>query len=142
MAHGSATEVKDKWLARLGQAQQEMQAGVARVTVSPGQSAVAKKQKWINSMADPITQDKWARNTGSVSLESWRASMVDYGIARVQQGAQAKAGKFEKAMDSLLPYIDQGRNLVRQMPDDNYAAREQRALAMMRHMRAYKRPSS
>jgi hypothetical protein len=46
----------------------------------------------------------------------------------------------EKAMESLLPYIDQGRNNVRQMDDSNFAAREQRAIAMMRWMRNYKRP--
>lgn len=141
MAHGTAQEVTAKWLSRLQQAQQEMQAGVARVTVAPGQAAANKRQKWINSLADPATQDKWARNVASVSLGQWQSAMNEYGIARVAQGAQAKQQKFENIMQSLLTYIDQGVNQVKQMDDSNYAAREQRALAMMRWMRNYKRPA-
>jgi molecular chaperone GrpE (heat shock protein) len=93
-------------------------------------------------MSDPAVQDKWARNTGAVGLEAWRAAMDNYGIARVAQGAQAKSGKFEKAMESLLPFIDNLRNTVRQMDDSTPAAREQRAIAMMRGMRNYRRPAN
>ena len=142
MAHGTAQDVTAKWLSRLQQAQQEMTAGVNRVTVAPGQAAAAKRQKWINALQDPATQDKWARNVASVSLSQWQQAMNDYGIARVAQGAQAKQQKFEAIMSSLLTYIDQGVNQVKQMDDSNYAAREQRALAMMRWMRNYKRPSA
>jgi molecular chaperone GrpE (heat shock protein) len=142
MAHGTASEVKDKWLRNISAATQEMQAGVARLTVSPGQSAAAKKQKWINALMDTNTQDKWARNVQSVSLQQWQQAMNDYGINRVSQGAQAKSAKFEQAMTSLLPFIDRLRATVRAMPDNTPADREQRALAMIRGMRAYQRPSS
>ena len=142
MAHGTAADVTAKWLSRLQQAQTEMQQGVARVTVAPGQAAAAKRQKWINALSDPATQEKWARNVASVSLGSWQQAMNDYGISRVAQGAQAKQQKFENIMSSLLTYIDQGVNQVKQMDDSNYAAREQRAIAMMRWMRNYKRPAS
>jgi molecular chaperone GrpE (heat shock protein) len=77
-----------------------------------------------------------------VSLQQWQAAMNDYGINRVSQGAQAKAAKFETAMNSLLPFIDRLRATVRAMPDNTPADREQRALAMIRGMRAYQRPSS
>lgn len=140
-AHGTAEEVSAKWLSRLQQSQADMQAGVARVTVAPGQAAAAKKTKWINALQDPATQDKWARNVASVSLSQWQQAMTNYGVARVAQGAQAKQQKFTTAMTSLLTYIDQGVNQVRQMDDTNPAAREQRALAMMRWMRNYKRPA-
>lgn len=142
MAHGTPTEVKDKWLRNIQNATAEMQAGVARLNVSPGQSAAAKKQKWINALMDTTTQDKWARNVASVSLTQWQQAMNDYGINRVGQGAQAKSAKFESAMSSLLPFIDRLRTQVRSMPDDTPAAREQRALAMMRGMRGYQRPAA
>ena len=141
MAHGTAADVTAKWLSRLQQAQTEMQAGVARVTVAPGQAAAQKRQKWINALSDPTVQDKWARNVASVSLGAWQQAMNEYGISRVAQGAQAKQQKYENIMSSLLTYIDQGVNQVRQMDDSNYAAREQRAIAMMRWMRNYKRPA-
>lgn len=142
MAHGTSTDVTAKWLRNIQGATQEMQAGVARLTVSPGQSAANKKQKWINALMDQATQDKWARNVQSVTLQHWQAAMNDYGINRVSQGAQAKQAKFETAMNSLLPFIDRLQSTVRAMPDNTPADREQRALAMMRGMRGYQRPAS
>lgn len=142
MAHGTAQQVSDKWLRGLQNATQDMTDGVGRVTVAPGQAAAAKQQKWINALMDTNTQQKWARNVSAVSLSSWKAAMTDYGINRVAQGAQAKQPKFTTAMNSLLPFIDQVRDQVRNMPDDTPAAREQRALAMMRGMRNYQRPAS
>lgn len=142
MAHGTPAEVKDKWLRNIQNSTAEMTAGVARLTTSPGQSAAAKRQKWVNALMDTNTQDKWARNVQSVTLTDWQRAMTDYGINRVAQGAQAKSAKFETAMTSLLPFIDRVRTQVRSMPDDTPAAREQRALAMMRGMRGYQRPSA
>lgn len=140
-AHGTPADVADKWQRNLGNAQQEMQAGVQRVTQAPGQAAAAKQQKWVAALMDPATQDKWARNVRSVSLGQWQESMLSLGIARAAQGATQKKGKFETAMASLLPFIDNVRSQVRAMPDNTPQDREQRALAMMRGMRNYKRPA-
>lgn len=142
MAHGSASDVSNKWLANLSNATAEMTAGVARVTVAPGQAAASKKQKWVNALMDTQTQDKWARNVSSVTLQQWQAAMNNYGINRVSQGAQAKQAKFQAAMASLLPFIDQLQATVRAMPDNTPADREQRMLAMVRGMRTYQRPSA
>lgn len=142
MAHGTPAEVSQKWLTNLSNATAEMTAGVARVTVAPGQSAAAKKQKWVNALMDTNTQDKWARNVSSVTLQQWQAAMNNYGINRVSQGAQAKQAKFQAAVSSLLPFIDQLAATVRAMPDNTPADREQRMLAMVRGMRTYQRPSS
>ena len=136
-AHGSAQEVADKWAANLGNAQQSMTAGVARVTEAPGAAAVAKQQKWVLAMQDPTVQAKWARKTGAVSLQSWQASMTNIGIQRAVQGATQKKQKMVTAMTNLLPFIDQVASQVRAMPDNTPADREQRALAMMRGMRNY-----
>lgn len=141
MAHGTPQEVTAKWLRNLQGATQEMQAGVDRLTVSPGQSAAAKQQKWINALQDQAVQQKWARNVASVSLPQWQQAMKDYGINRVSQGAQAKQSKTEAAFNSLLPFIDRVAGQVRALPDNTPADREQRALAMMRGMRTYQRPA-
>jgi len=142
MAHGTPAEVQAKWLTNLSNSTAEMTAGVARVSVAPGQAAAAKKQKWVNALMDTQTQDKWARNVSSVSLQSWQAAMNNYGINRVSQGAQAKAAKYQSAMNSLLPFIDSLAATVKAMPDNTPADREQRMLAMVRGMRTYQRPSS
>lgn len=143
MAHGTAEQVRDKWLGRIQAATQEMQDGVNRVTVSPGDAAAAKKQKWINALMDARTQDKWERNVRiGGSLDKWRAAMLGYGINRVAQGAQAKQDKYLAAITPLLTYIDQVRAKVRTMDDSTPAARENRMLANMRMMRDYRRPSA
>ena len=140
-AHGTAADVADKWQRNLGNAQQEMQAGVDRVTQAPGAAAAAKKQKWVMALQDSATQDKWERNVRSVSLSQWQESMKTLGIQRAAAGATAKKPKFEAAMASLLPYIDSVRQQVRALPDNTPQDREQRALAMMRGMRNYRRPA-
>jgi hypothetical protein len=143
MAHGSASDVTAKWLQRIGAAQAEMSAGVDRVTQAPGDLAAAKKQKWVNALMTTAVQDKWARNVrAGGALEPWRASMKNYGISRAIEGAQAKQAKFEQAMNSLLPFVDNLRTTVRAMDDSTPAAREQRMLAWVRGMRNYQRPSS
>lgn len=142
MAHGSASDVSQKWLTNLSNATAEMTAGVARVTQAPGQAAAAKKQKWVNALMDTNTQDKWSRNVAAVTLQQWQAAMNNYGINRVSSGAQAKQAKFTNAMASLLPFIDQLQATVRAMPDNTPADREQRMLAMVRGMRTYQRPSA
>lgn len=142
MAHGTASDVSQKWLTNLSNATAEMTAGVGRVQVAPGQAAAQKQQKWVNALMDPQIQAKWARNVSSVSLQAWQAAMTNYGINRVAQGAQAKQAKFTNAMNSLLPFIDQLAATVKAMPDNTPADREARMLAMVRGMRTYQRPTS
>lgn len=137
MAHGTAQEVADKWAQNMGNSQQSMTAGVNRVTEAPGQAAVAKLQKWILALQSTEVQQKWARKTGAVTLQSWKDSMNNIGIQRAVQGATQKKAKMVTAMTTLLPYIDQVAATVRAMPDNTPGDREQRALAMIRGMRAY-----
>lgn len=140
-AHGTPDEVAAKWLRGVQNAQQDMEAGVMRVNVSPGQSAANKKNKWIAALQDPATQDKWERGVRSVSLGQWQQAMKDYGVQRAAQGAQAKIGKFTAIMGPLLQHIDATAAAVRAMPDNTYAEREQRMIAMARGMRNFKRPA-
>lgn len=141
-AHGDSTEVAAKWYNRLSQSTDDMRAGVQRVQQAPGQAAAQKRQKWVNALMDTNTQDKWARNVASVSLADWQNSMLNYGINRVAQGAQAKQEKFAQRLAPLLQHIDTVAAQVRSMPDLTPADRENRAIAMMRGMRKYQRPGA
>lgn len=141
-AHGTAEEVADKWQRGISNAQQDMTAGVQRVTIAPGTQAAAKKQKFVSAMQDPATFDKWERGVRSVSLGSWQQSMISLGIPRAAQGAQQKKDKFTNALNSLLPFVDNLRNQIRALPDNTTADREQRMLAWSRGMRQYRKPAS
>ena len=143
MATKTAEQASAKWLQNLSASQSEMQAGVQATTVSPGQLAAAKVQKWQNALNDPATVAKWVRNVqAGGSLSAWQAAMENYGISRAIQGAQQKQAKYTNAMNSVLPFIYTLRAQVRQMDDTTPAAREQRMLTFVRGMRQYKRPNT
>lgn len=134
---GNPQSISQKWQTRLSGATQEIQAGIQRVNVAPGQAAVAKKDKWLNNVQ--ASQEKWARNTGRVSLSDWQAAALNVGVPRIAQGAQAKVGKVESFLNDFLPHLERGQAAVKAMPDNTFEARVQRAVAMMRHNANFKR---
>src|SRR5512143_2754835 len=126
-----------KWVNRLSSATNEIQQGVARVQVAPGQAAAAKFQKWLQSVND--SANKWRRNVANVSLSDWQASMTNIGIPRIAQGAQQKQGKFERFAAEFFPHLERGISTVKAMPDTTFEDRIQRSVAMMRHNRDFRR---
>ncbi len=134
---GTPQSISQKWQTRLSGATNEIQAGIQRVTTAPGQAAVAKKDKWLNNVQ--ASQEKWARNTGRVSLADWQAAALHVGVPRIAQGAQAKVGKVESFLADFLPHLERGQAAVKAMPDNTFEARIQRAVAMMRHNSTFKR---
>lgn len=140
-AHGTAQEVADLWSQGISNAQQKMTAGVLRTTQNPAAQAIAKRQKFVASMQDPATFDKWEAGLRGTTLQSWQAAMTGLGIQRAAQGAGQKKDKFAKAMGALLPFVDQLQGTVRGMPDNTIADREQRMLAWSRGMRGYRKPA-
>lgn len=138
----SPQDATAKWVSRLSGATAEIQAGVQRVTVSPGTAAVAKYQKWVNAITSADAQNKWKTNTGRVQLADWQAAMQNVGIPRIAQGAQAKQGKFESFMGDFLPFLARGVQQIDQMDDSTFEARVQRAVAMMNYNRTFKRSAA
>lgn len=127
----------EKWATRLGGATAEITAGVARVQTSPGQLAAQKADKWRQATIDAA--EKWRRNTGAVSLEMWRNMMVNVGIPRIAQGAQAKKSKYTAFAQEFYPHLDRGLQKLQTMPDTTFEDRINKAVAMMRHNRDFKR---
>lgn len=130
-------QATSKWVSRLSGATTEIQQGVSRVTQAPGQAAAAKFQKWQQAIQE--SANKWRRNVAAVSLEQWQASMVNIGVPRVAQGAQAKQDKFQRFASEFFPHLERGVEAVSRMPDTTFEDRVQRAVAMMRHNRNFQR---
>lgn len=141
-AHGTAQEVADKWAQNIGNARQSMTSGVGRVTQAPSQSAINQRQKFQTKMQDPTTFDKWEAGLRGVSLQSWQNSMTAFGIDRAVQGATQKKEKMVRAMNQLLPFVDQLRNTVKSMPSTTVGDREQRMLAWSRGMAQFRKSAS
>lgn len=136
MAKDAAT-VANLWATRLAASQTEISAGVDRVTEAPGAKAAQKADVWLAKLQ--ASRAKWIRNTSAVTLQSWQTSMKTKGVPRVGPGAQAAIPKMTQFMQQFLPYVEQGAQTVRNMPNATLEDGIQRATAMIRHNAAFVR---
>lgn len=110
----SADAVAAKWQQRLSASTQEIIAGVQAVTQAPGAKAAAQADTWLLRLQ--ASRDKWARNVAAVSLGSWQQAMINKGVPRVAQGAQASQPKMAAFMTQFLPHVESVAQQVRSMP--------------------------
>lgn len=137
MAHGTAAEVATKWSQRSQAAAPEYTAGINRVTVAPGTQAAAAADTWLARLNDPVTRAKFQRKVAAVTLEQWKSAATQYGASRYSQGVAAKESKFQAAMTTLLPFIDNAVAQVKAMPNATFEDRLQRSRAMQTIMHSY-----
>lgn len=133
----NAQQATEKWVTNIGQATARITSGVQAVQTSPGQQAAAAHQKWLTRVQE--SADKWRQRVGSVSLQDWQNAMINVGIPRIAQGAQAKQAKMEAFMNDFLPYLSQGVQRVEGMPSVTLEDNINRAVAMIRHNSQFKR---
>lgn len=133
----SPQEATQKWVTRTSAATADVQRGIERVTEAPGRKAAAKVEKYRTGVTGAV--DKWARNTGRVSLEEWKQAAIGVGVQRIASGVQAKQGKMERFATEFYPHLEAGQRKVDAMPDNDINARVQRAVAMMLHNAEFKR---
>lgn len=136
MARVTPDQAAAKWQQRLSAASAQIQDGVNGVTVAPGAKAAQSADLWLQRVT--ASRDKWAKNVAAVSLEDWRSKMINVGIPRIAQGAQANQPKVQAFMAKFLPYLDQGVAQVKAMPKGTLADSIARATAMIQHNAAYK----
>ena len=136
MALDAATVAQD-WASRLGQSTDKITRGVQAVTEAPGAAAARQKQLWLNRIT--ASADKWARRVSAVSLSDWQSAMVNKGVPRVSQGAQAALPKMTAFLADFLPYVEGVAAKVRTMPKGDVEAGIARAAAQIRGNAAYVR---
>lgn len=136
MAKDAAT-VANLWAQRLQAAQNEISAGVDRVTEAPGAKAAQKADVWLARLQ--ASRAKWIRNTSGVTLQSWQTAMKTKGVPRVGPGAQAAVPKMTQFMTQFLPFVEQGAQTVRNMPHATLEDGIARATAMIRHNAGFTR---
>lgn len=135
----TAQQAANKWRDRLVASTQQITDGVNSVSVAPGQKAAAAKQLWLSRVTNAA--DKWARNTGAVTLEQWKSDMINVGIPRIGTGANAKVGKVESFMTEFLPHVALGVQKIQSMPKGDINMSIARASAMIQHNAGFRRGS-
>jgi len=133
----NAQQAAEKWTQRLQASTQQIQDGVQRVQVAPGQKAAAAANLWLQRVQQ--ARDKFARNVAAVSLADWQNAMITKGIGRISAGATAGQPKMQAFMTQFLPHLAAGVAQVERMPKGTIEQSIARMEAMVRHNANFKR---
>ena len=117
MAKLTPEQAADKLTRRLTGATQDIQQGVARVSVAPGSQAAQKQDKMLQHLTEKVQDGTWAKRVAAVSLEDWKKQMTEKGIGRISQGIQSARPKLVDFFGKLLPFQDSLSGTIKGMPD-------------------------
>lgn len=137
----SPQAVAEKWARRTAASTQDIIDGVNAVRTNPAESAIAKKQKLVANFNAAVNDGRWERGLRRVSLDSWKQAMIQKGVQRVAQGADAAKGKMTTFMSELLPYQDSVKAEIDNLPDLTLEDSANRMTTWMRRMAAFQRSS-
>lgn len=132
-------EATEKHARRLKGSTQDIQAGIARVTVAPGEQAAKKQEKMRANINAAIDSGKWAQRTRSVSLDSWKRAATEKGVGRIAAGIDGAKQKVTDFFTQLLPFQELGQQKIANMPDLTFEDSLNRMTEWARHMKGFKR---
>lgn len=136
MVRVSPSDGANKWARNLGASTSDVQAGIARVSVAPGQKAAQQSGKWLTKVTQ--AEDKFKRNVGRVTLQDWQKAASD-GASRIAAGANAKKSKMESFATEFYAHLDRGMAAINAMPTNTVEDGIAKAAAQIRHNAAFKR---
>lgn len=96
----SAADAAAKWQQNFGASGAAWAAGIDAVDVSPGQLAVAALPRYLAGVQ--ANAQKWATNTGRMSLQQWKDASKSKGQTRLSSGAAAGAAKYAAQIQKVL----------------------------------------
>lgn len=137
----TASSVAEKWARRISASTQDMIDGVNNVRTNPAESAIAKKQKLVANFNAAVNDGRWERGLRRTTLQSWQQAMIQKGVNRVAQGADAAKPKMQQFMAELLPYQESARAEIEAMPDITLEDSIARMTAWTRKMSNFQRNS-
>ena len=137
---GTPEQRAEKWARRVAASAPDWQAGVEAVTDSPMAKAAASADAWQQKLAMPEVKEKFKRNVGRVSTETWKQKTVA-GASRFTSGAQANVDKMVQHQRDSEAYIEAGRRMIAGMPNITVEDKAARAAAWVRYMAKYKKPN-
>ena len=128
-------QIAAEWSQRLSGSTQKIQAGVAGVKAAPGQLAARQKAVYLANVQANV--DKWATNVAAVPLSTWQADMVNKGIPRIGQGAQAAQSKVQQFFAQFLPFLNSA--VASLPPRGTFEQNLARSQAMIRATHGFRR---
>ena len=137
----TAKEFQEKHNRRTKAASADMIAGVKRVDTAPGKLAGAQELKMKTRLSEAIDNGKWRRRVESVTLEEWKADMLEKGVGRVSAGLDRAADKVTAFAEELIAHENSLMRTVAGMPDLTLSDSVQRATAWIEGMAKFERKS-
>jgi len=110
-------EYAEKHARRLKGAVEDIRRGVEAVTEAPGAKAAAKADKYLAGIQEAVSSGKWQSRVSAVSLEDWKAKMLNVGVNRIASGVDASYDKVRAFGEQLLRYQSSLKEKVDAMPD-------------------------
>ncbi len=135
----NANEIANKWQRRLAQSTEDIKKGVEGVTTAPSERAVAKKEKFVTELMRAIEEGKWEQALRQYGLEEWKRDMIQKGIGRISQGAEAAKSDFADFMSQFLPYAEEVAKKADAMSDTTLEDRINKAIFVMRELAKFRR---
>ena len=120
----------ERWAQAAGQGQQRYTEGIQNTTKDPTALAVAQSGKLVANFTQAVSSGRWARNLAKAGKAGWQAAAIakasNYGT-----GIAAGRSKFEAAMTTWLPIINQAAAQVQSMPSNTIEDSAARSRAFM-----------
>lgn len=127
MAVDLATVVQ-RWKDGAGAAQTRYVEGIRSTTKDPVAAAIAASQAMLSNFQQAITSGRWQRNLSAVGKAGWQQASEDK-ASNYGTGITAGASKYEAAMNTWLPVINQAAAAANAMPSGTLALNLARANA-------------
>ena len=109
----NADQFYSLWKQRLDASVDRIRAGVQRMTENPCEKAADAQDKWVAGVQEAATTGRWAASLRTVTLDDWKAAMINKGVTRIPQGTTNAegvvkdfAGKLINHLNTVLPEID------------------------------------
>ena len=134
MVRVNEKEFAEKWARRLKGATEDIRRGVEKLDRNPAEEAIKKKEKMKARLIEAIDSGRWEAGLKKVTLEEWKAKMLNKGIGRIPAGVDEATPKMEEFARVLLPHIEEGVKKIEGMPDLTLEDNIRRMEEFIRHM--------
>jgi len=129
-------KIADRYVANGTASQSKYSDSINSLTDNPLQKAADAGASYLAGVQRAEAAGTRAKNLVAYGFDAWKRKTADVGSIRLGQGMAAAKDRFKKAMNDLLPFID---NLVATLPPRGDLNQNiMRADKMMRGMAGYK----
>lgn len=134
----SLESVVAKWRNNASSAQQSYVDGINNTTVDPTALAIANEAGYLSGVQQAVQSGLWRRKLQAVGKAGWQQASINK-ASNYGTGIAAGADKFQTAMGTWLPIIQQAGHAAKQMPGQTIDQRIARSAFVARTLYNRKR---